>query len=32
VSNELGVSDEKMLALKKFATSPLYDEKERAES
>jgi hypothetical protein len=32
VTNELGVSDEKILALKEFATSPLDDEKERAES
>jgi alkylhydroperoxidase family enzyme len=30
VSSELGVSDEKILALKESATSPLYDEKERA--
>jgi alkylhydroperoxidase family enzyme len=30
VSSELGVSDEKILALEKYATSPLYDEKERA--
>jgi alkylhydroperoxidase family enzyme len=30
VSSELGVSDEKILALEDYATSPLYDEKERA--
>jgi alkylhydroperoxidase family enzyme len=30
VSSELGVSDEKILALEEYATSPLYDEKERA--
>jgi alkylhydroperoxidase family enzyme len=30
VSSELGISDEKILALKEYATSPLYDEKERA--
>jgi alkylhydroperoxidase family enzyme len=29
VSSELGVSDEKILALAEYATSPLYDEKER---
>jgi alkylhydroperoxidase family enzyme len=29
VSSELGVSDEKILALEDYATSPLYDEKER---
>jgi alkylhydroperoxidase family enzyme len=29
VSSELGVSDEKILALAGYATSPLYDEKER---
>jgi alkylhydroperoxidase family enzyme len=29
VSSELGVSDEKILALDDYATSPLYDEKER---
>ena len=30
MSSELGVSDEKILALEEYATSPLYDEKERA--
>jgi alkylhydroperoxidase family enzyme len=30
VSSELGVSDEKILALEEYATSPLYDERERA--
>jgi alkylhydroperoxidase family enzyme len=30
VSSELGVSDEKILALEDYATSPLYDERERA--
>jgi alkylhydroperoxidase family enzyme len=30
VGSELGVSDEKILALEEYATSPLYDEKERA--
>ncbi len=30
MSSELGVSDEKILALDEYATSPLYDEKERA--
>jgi hypothetical protein len=30
VSSDLGVSDEKILALEDYATSPLYDEKERA--
>jgi alkylhydroperoxidase family enzyme len=30
VSSELGVSDEKILALEEYATSLLYDEKERA--
>jgi alkylhydroperoxidase family enzyme len=30
VSSELGVSDEKILALDEYATSPLYEEKERA--
>ena len=30
MSSELGVSDEKILALEDYATSPLYDEKERA--
>jgi alkylhydroperoxidase family enzyme len=29
VSSELGVSDEKILDLDKYATSPLYEEKER---
>ena len=29
MSSELGVSDEKILALDKYATSPLYEEKER---
>ena len=29
MSSELGVSDEKILALDEYATSPLYDEKER---
>jgi alkylhydroperoxidase family enzyme len=29
VSSELGVSDEKILALDKYVTSPLYEEKER---
>ena len=29
MSSELGVSDEKILALEDYATSPLYDEKER---
>jgi alkylhydroperoxidase family enzyme len=29
VSSELGVSDEKILALDNYATSPLYEEKER---
>jgi len=29
VSSELGVSDEKILALDEYATSPLYEEKER---
>ena len=29
VSSELGVSDEKILALDDYATSPLYDERER---
>jgi alkylhydroperoxidase family enzyme len=29
VSSELGVSDEKILALEGYATSPLYEEKER---
>jgi alkylhydroperoxidase family enzyme len=29
VSSELGVSDEKILALPDYATSPLYDEVER---
>jgi alkylhydroperoxidase family enzyme len=28
-SSELGVSDEKILALEEYATSPLYEEKER---
>ncbi len=30
MSSELGVSDEKILALEEYATSYLYDEKERA--
>ncbi len=30
MGSELGVSDEKILALAEYATSPLYDEKERA--
>jgi alkylhydroperoxidase family enzyme len=30
VGSELGVSDEKILALDEYATSPLYEEKERA--
>lgn len=29
MSSELGVSDEKILALDDYATSPLYDERER---
>ena len=29
MGSELGVSDEKILALGEYATSPLYDEKER---
>ena len=29
MSSELGVSDEKILALDEYATSPLYEEKER---
>jgi alkylhydroperoxidase family enzyme len=29
VSSELGVSDEKILALNEYATSPLYEERER---
>jgi alkylhydroperoxidase family enzyme len=29
VSSDLGVSDEKILALDEYATSPLYEEKER---
>ena len=29
MSSELGVSDEKILALEDYATSPLYDERER---
>lgn len=29
MSSELGVSDEKILALESYATSPLYDEGER---
>jgi len=29
VGSELGVSDEKILALKEYDTSPLYDEEER---
>ena len=30
MGSELGVPDEKILALERYATSPLYDEKERA--
>ena len=30
MGSDLGVSDEKILALEDYATSPLYDEKERA--
>ena len=30
MSSELGVSDEKILALDEYATSPLYEERERA--
>ena len=30
MSSELGVPDEKILALEDYATSPLYDERERA--
>jgi len=30
VSSELGISDEKILALEEYATSPLYDDQERA--
>ena len=30
MSSELGVPDEKILALEEYATSPLYDEQERA--
>lgn len=30
MGSELGISDEKILALDEYATSPLYDEKERA--
>ena len=30
MGSELGVSDEKILTLGEYATSPLYDEKERA--
>ena len=30
MSSELGVPDEKILALEEYATSPLYDERERA--
>lgn len=30
MSSELGVSDEKILALESYATSPLYGERERA--
>lgn len=29
MGSDLGVSDEKILALNEYATSPLYDEKER---
>ena len=29
MSSELGVSDEKILALEEYATSPLYDDRER---
>ena len=31
MSSELGVSDEKILALDEYATSPLYEEKERVD-
>ncbi len=30
MSSELGIPDEKILALEEYATSPLYDERERA--
>ena len=30
MGSELGISDEKILALDDYATSPLYDERERA--
>lgn len=30
MGSELGISDEKILALEEYATSPLYDEEERA--
>ncbi len=30
MGSELGISDEKILALEEYATSPLYDEAERA--
>ena len=30
MSSELGVSDEKILALEEYAVSPLYEERERA--
>ena len=30
MGSDLGISDEKILALEDYATSPLYDEKERA--
>ena len=30
MGSELGLSDEKILALDEYATSPLYDERERA--
>ena len=30
MGSELGISDEKILALDEYATSPLYDERERA--
>ena len=29
MSSELGISDEKILALEEYATSPLYDDQER---
>jgi len=30
VGSRLGISDEKIIALREYATSPLYEEKERA--